>query len=141
MKPQPQEKNERANNHPTQHHGQEMNRKPRRGTMRKIQSDSLTLQVLRAKAAGIDMGNESHYGAVPPDRDSQPVRRFGCTPAELREMAGWLKPCGIRTVARQSPGVYGMAVGSMGWRCWTFSRKLVSKCTWSMPGTPRSCRG
>jgi len=66
MKPQPQEKNERANNHPTQHHGQEMNRKPRRGTMRKIQSDSLTLQVLRAKAAGIDMGNESHYGAVPP---------------------------------------------------------------------------
>jgi len=110
MKPQPQEKNERANNHPTQHHGQEMNRKQRRETMRKIQSDSLTLQVLRAKAAGIDMGNESHYGAVPPDRDSQPVRRFGCTPAELREMAGWLKPCGIRTVARQSPGVCGMAV-------------------------------
>jgi transposase len=110
MKPKPQEKNERANNHPTQHHWHEMNRKQRRETMRKIQSDSLTLEVVHPNAAGIDIGNQSHYVAVPPDRDSQPVRRFGCTTAELREMAGWLKQCGIRTVAMQSTGVYWIAV-------------------------------
>ena len=61
-------------------------------------------------AAGIDIGNESHYVAVPPSRDSQPVRRFGCTTAELKAMADWLKQCGIRTVAMQSTGVYWIAV-------------------------------
>jgi len=30
------------------------------------------------------------------------VRRFGCTTAELKAMAAWLKQCGIRTVALQS---------------------------------------
>ena len=52
--------------------------------------------------AGIDIGNESHYAAVPSSRDSQPVRCFGCTTVELRKMAAWLKQCGIRTVALQS---------------------------------------
>jgi transposase len=61
-------------------------------------------------AAGIDIGNESHYVAVPASRDSQPVRRFGCTTAELKAMAAWLKQCGIRTVAMQSTGVYWIAV-------------------------------
>jgi transposase len=61
-------------------------------------------------AAGIDIGNESHYVAVPPDRDSQPVRRFGCTTAELKAMADWLNQCGIRTVAMQSTGVYWIAM-------------------------------
>lgn len=44
MKPKPQEKNKRATNHPTQHHWHEMNRKQRRETMRKIQSEDLTLK-------------------------------------------------------------------------------------------------
>jgi transposase len=87
-----------------------MNRKQRRETMRKIQSEDLTLEVVHPDAAGIDIGNESHYVAVPPTRDSQPVRRFGCTTTELKAMADWLKQCRIRTVAMQSTGVYGMAV-------------------------------
>ena len=86
MKSKPKEKN----NHPTQPHWREMNRKQRRETMRKIQSDSLTLQVVHPNAAGIDIGNELHYVAVRPDRDSQPVRHFGCTTAQLREMAACL---------------------------------------------------
>src|SRR6201982_1991753 len=109
MKSKPQEKNKRATNHPTQHHWHEMNRKQRRKTMRKIQSEDLTLEVLHPDAAGIDIGNESHYVAVPPSRDTQPVRRCGCTTAELKAMAGWLKECGIRTVAMQSTGVYWVA--------------------------------
>ena len=87
-----------------------MNRKQRRETMRKIQSNDLSLEVVHPHASGIDIGNESHYVAVPPDRDSQPVRHFGCTTAELREMAAWLKQCGICTVAMQSTGVYWIAV-------------------------------
>jgi transposase len=68
------------------------------------------LEVLHPAAAGIDIGNESHYVAVPSTRDSQPVRHFGCTTAELKEMADWLKERGIRTVAMQSTGVYWIAV-------------------------------
>src|SRR4249920_1284034 len=110
MKPRPQEKNKRATNHPTQGHWHEMNRKQRRETMRKIQSDDLSLEVLHPDAAGIDIGNESHYVAVPPTRDTESVRRFGCTTAELKSMVEWLKQCEIRTVAMQSTGVYWIAV-------------------------------
>ena len=87
MKPNPQEKNKRATNLQTQHHWHEMNRKQRREMMRKIQSGDFGLEVIHPDAAGIDIGNESHYAAVPPSRDSQPVRCFGCTTAELRAMA------------------------------------------------------
>jgi hypothetical protein len=76
----------------------------------KIQSEGIRLEVVHADAAGIDIGNETHYVAVPPTWDSQPVRRFGCTTAELKEMAVWLKQCAIRTVAMQSTGVYWIAV-------------------------------
>ena len=88
----------------------EMNRKQRREVMRKIQSEEISLAVVHPHAAGIDIGNEAHYAAVPPGRDSQPVRRFGCTTAEVKEVADWLKQCGIRTVALQSTGVYWIAV-------------------------------
>src|SRR2546430_3203110 len=91
-------------------HWNDMNRKQRREMTRKIQSADIGLEVVHADAAGIDIGNEAHYVAVPPTRDSQPVRRFGCTTAELKDMAVWLKRCQIRTVAMQSTGVYWIAV-------------------------------
>src|SRR5437762_3693245 len=87
-----------------------MNRQQRREMTRKIQSEDLSLEVVHSDAAGIDIGNEFHYVAVPQSRDSQPVRRFGCTTGELRTMANWLKQCRIRTVAMQSTGVYWIAV-------------------------------
>src|SRR6266849_2045263 len=110
MKSKPEEQNKRATNHPTQHHWHEMNRKQRREMTRQIQSEDLSLEVIHPDAAGIDIGNESHYAAVPPSRDSQPVREFGCTTAELKAMAVWLQQCRIRTVAMQSTGVYWVAV-------------------------------
>jgi transposase len=110
MKPKPQEKGKQASCRPTQDNWHGMNRKQRREMIRKIQSEDLSLEVVHPDAAGIDIGNESHYVAVPPTRDSQPVRRFGCTTAELKAMADWLKQCGIRTVALQSTGVYWIAV-------------------------------
>src|ERR1700730_9453655 len=110
MKPKPQEKNKKANCRPLQGRWHEMNRKQRRETMRKIQSEDLSLEIVHPDAAGIDIGNETHYVAVPPTRDSQPVRRFGCTIAEVKAMADWLKQCRIRTIAMQSTGVYWIAV-------------------------------
>jgi transposase len=110
MKPKQQEKTKNATCHPGQGNWHEMNRQQRREMMRKIQSEEIRLEVIHPDAAGIDIGNESHYVAVPPTRDSQPVRRFGCTTAEVKEMAAWLKQRGIRTVAMQSTGVYWIAV-------------------------------
>ncbi len=110
MKSQRREKAKKAIDHSTQRHWNEMNRKQRREMMRKIQSEDLSLEVVHPHAAGIDIGNESHYVAVPPGRDSLQVRRYGCTTDELKAMANWLKLLGIRTVAMQSTGVYWMAV-------------------------------
>jgi transposase len=106
MKAKPPEKIQQATNPSTRGHWNEMNRKQRREMMRKMQSEDLSLEVVHPHAAGIDIGNESQYVAVPPTRDSQPVRRFGCTTVELKAIAEWLKQCGIRTVAMQSTSVY-----------------------------------
>ena len=74
----------------------EMNRQQRRAMLRKMQSEDLSLEVVHPQAAGIDIGNASHYVAVPPSRDPQPVRCFGCTTTELKRMAEWLTQCGIQ---------------------------------------------
>jgi transposase len=76
----------------------------------KPQDCTLGLQVVHPKAAGIDVGNEEHWVAVPPDVDATPVRSFGCFTQDLREMADWLERCGIETVAMQSTGVYWVAL-------------------------------
>jgi transposase len=88
----------------------QMNRKQRRELTRTLQSEEMSLEVVHPDAAGIDIGNETHYVSVPPSRDSQPVRHFGCTTAELKTMVDWLKQCKVRTVAMQSTGVYWIAV-------------------------------
>lgn len=57
-------------------------------------------------AAGIDVGAEAHYVAVPPSDDPQPVRCFGACTADLEALADWLAGCGVTTVALESTGVY-----------------------------------
>ncbi len=79
MKPKQQEKTKNATCRLTQDTWQQMNRKQRREMTRKIQSEDISLEVIHPNAAGIDIGNESHYVAVPPTRASDPVHRFGCT--------------------------------------------------------------
>ena len=71
---------------------------------------TLNLDVVHPNAAGIDIGNEAHYVAVPPDRDPESVRRCACFTEDLRRMAAWLRACGIETVAMQSTGVYWLPV-------------------------------
>jgi transposase len=64
------------------------------------------VEVVNPNAAGIDVGSEVHYVAVPPDRDPEPVRSFKCFTVDLNELADWLEQCGIETVAMESTGVY-----------------------------------
>ena len=85
-------------------------RKNKRSAVARNQDWSLGLAVVNSKAAGIDIGNEEHFVAVPPSMDPQPVRMFGCYTSELKRMATWLRSLGITTVAMQSTGVYWIAV-------------------------------
>jgi transposase len=87
-----------------------LNRKQRRELQRRLYSADPGLERVHRDAAGIDVGNGSHFVAVPPDRDPEPVREFGCWTADLQRMADWLKGCGIQTVAMQSTGVYWIAL-------------------------------
>jgi transposase len=66
----------------------------------------ISLECIESNAAGIDVGATEVYVAVPPERDSQPVRCFKTFTEDLRQMAGWLCQCGITTVAMESTGVY-----------------------------------
>jgi len=72
----------------------------------KPKSKGVRMQVVNPNAAGIDIGSEVHYVAVPPDRDPEPVRSFKCFTADLNALADWLDECGIETVAMESTSVY-----------------------------------
>ena len=65
-----------------------------------------TLTITHPNAAGIDIGSASHFVAVPPDRDEQPVREFASFTTDLNALADWLAACGVDTVAMESTGVY-----------------------------------
>lgn len=85
-------------------------RKQRKDLQRRLHAENPGLELVHPNAAGIDIGNESHFVAVPPARDAEPVREFGSWTADLNGMAQWLISCGIDTVAMQSTGVYWFAV-------------------------------
>lgn len=83
-------------------------RKPKRNFRERRGSTRLppALSTVHLDAAGIDIGAESHYVAVPADRDEQPVREFGAFTEDLYQLADWLAECGIKTVAMESTGSY-----------------------------------
>jgi len=87
-----------------------MSRKQRKELVRRLYSDDPGLEVVHRDVAGIDVGNESHFVAVAPGRDAQPVREFGSWTADLLRLAEWLKSCGVKMVVMQSTGVYWIAV-------------------------------
>jgi transposase len=87
-----------------------MNRAERRKLGQRVAAGDPGLAIVNPNAGGIDVGNESHFVAVPPDRDENPVREFGCWTQALSEMAAWLKSCRVDTVAVQATGVYWIAL-------------------------------
>jgi transposase len=86
--------------------GERLSRKEKTKLLRRIAAEDPGLDIVHPKAAGIDVGNSSHYAAVSPKLDKEPVRQFGCFTQELHRLAQWLVSRGIETVAMQSTGVY-----------------------------------
>lgn len=83
------------------------------GGDRRSRSPEPERRILHPHAAGIDIGSQRHYVAVPPERDSQPVRCFGCLTPDLQAMAQWLKACAVDTAALESTGVYWIPVAQV----------------------------
>ncbi len=63
---------------------------------------------INISAAGIDIGAQKHYVAVPKGRDpkGRDVRHFDTFTADLYALVDWLKQCHIDTVAMESTGIY-----------------------------------
>jgi transposase len=68
------------------------------------------LKVIHPNAAGLDIDSEEIWAAVPPDRTTEPVRKFGTYTPDLHALADWLTACGIDTVAMEATGVYWIPV-------------------------------
>ncbi len=64
------------------------------------------LEQINLYAAGIDIGSENHYVAVPEGLDDEPVRSFSCFTGDLEKLADWLVRIGIQTVSMESTGIY-----------------------------------
>ena len=64
------------------------------------------LEHINKMAAGIDIGSQSHFVAVPEGCTEVCVREFKSFTTDLSELADWLNDCGIETVAMESTGVY-----------------------------------
>jgi len=78
----------------------------KRGKRQKKVKDIDALEQINLNAAGIDIGAEEVYVAVPKGRDEESVRSFLTFTADLQQLADWLAFCGIETVAMESTGVY-----------------------------------
>src|ERR1700693_1909151 len=77
---------------------------------RKPVKSRAALTITHPNAAGIDIGSASHFVAVPPDRDDEPVREFPSFTLDLNALADWLTACGVDTVAMESTGIYWIAL-------------------------------
>lgn len=75
-------------------------------TKTKGKGSSRMLPVLHADAAGVDIGAEEIFAAVPAERVPEPIRSFGTFTRDLHELADWLQKCRVRTVAMESTGVH-----------------------------------
>jgi transposase len=66
-----------------------------------------SLPVQQAHAAGIDVGDATHWACVEATPDgSDTVRAFPAHTPGLRQLVAWLRHCGVTTVALEATGVY-----------------------------------
>jgi hypothetical protein len=60
------------------------------------------LKQINLNAAGLDIGDDDIYAAVPQGRDEVSVRVFQTFTRDLHALADWLEACHITTVAMES---------------------------------------
>ncbi len=68
------------------------------------------LEQINFNAAGLDIGDDEIYVAVPEGRDEVSVKVFKTFTADLYRLADWLSACGVDTVAMESTGVYWIPI-------------------------------
>jgi transposase len=68
------------------------------------------LERINPDAAGIDIGANFHFVAIPEDRAEENVRKFGPFTSDLHRLADWLTEHRIKSVVMESTGVYWIAV-------------------------------
>jgi len=72
----------------------------------KKSSEFDALEQINLHAAGIDVGADEIYVAVPKGCSAETVRSFATFTVDLETCAQWLKQCQVTTVALESTGVY-----------------------------------
>ena len=67
-----------------------------------------SMPIQHAHAAGIDVGDSTHWVCVDATPDgSDTVREFPAHTPGLRQLVAWLRQCGVTTIALEASGVYG----------------------------------
>jgi transposase len=66
-----------------------------------------SLPVQHARAAGIDVGDATHWVCIDCDGGVEAVREFPAHTPGLRAIVAWLREVGVTTVALECSGVYG----------------------------------
>jgi transposase len=69
-----------------------------------MEQDVISMEIINAHSAGIDVGSRSHWVAV--GQQESDVREFGVFNEDLFSMASWLKEKQIKTIAMESTGTY-----------------------------------
>jgi transposase len=100
--------------------------------------DTENLHLLEPEAAAIDVGSRSHWVAVNPERDAQPVREFGSFTADLHRLADWLVACGATSVVMESTGVYWVALFEVLESRGLEVRLVDAQTARHLPGRPKS---
>lgn len=85
-----------------------MSKNKKQSQTKVIEIDALAQ--INLNAAGLDIGAEEIYAAVPKGRSDTSVRSFPTFTADLHRLADWLKECEIETVAMESTGSYWIPI-------------------------------
>jgi len=87
-----------------------MKRKSHRDKGQKMSPFSGDLQLIEPDAAAVDVGSRSHWVAVNPERDPNPVREFGTFTTDLMSLADWFAQCEVKSVVMEATGVYWVSL-------------------------------
>ena len=71
-------------------------------------TESLSMEIVNAHAAGIDIGSRSHWVSI--GQKATDIREFGVFNEDLKAIADWLSENKITTVAMESTGTYWQAL-------------------------------
>lgn len=71
-----------------------------------LRDQTENFKMINPDAAGIDVGSEQMFVAVPADRDPVPIRHFNAYTEDLIRLADWLISCNITSIVMESTGLY-----------------------------------